>query len=393
MRITICCKQFGRSGGAETFLRNFASCLLEDGHEVRVVAAQGEAEMPGVRFDTLSVPRRPRSLRDLALARAAQKALAAETWADVTFSDQKCLGADVVRPGGGVQRAYLPQRERSYPTPLRRLANRLWRRLSIRDTLRVRIDDELYAPPGPLRIVANSDMVRRNLVRFYPHLEDRIRVVYNGADPRRFHPGLRAEHRQRVRTELDIPDDALVGAFVAHDWRRKGLFPFIEALGILARKGSARPVMGIVVGRGNTRHAMAFARRCEALDRLRFVGSAAPDAYYGASDLLVLPTYFDPCANVTIEGMACGLPAITSIFNGAHGLITPQRTGFYMSDAADAAQLAGFLEYYLGRERLSEAGQAAAAKAADHTMHDMFRDIMGVVLEAAEMKASSAGNG
>jgi len=224
-------------------------------------------------------------------------------------------------------------------------------------------------------------MVRRDLVRHYPHLTDRVRVVYNGADPARFSPALRQAHRTAVRRELDIPQDALVGVFVGHDWRRKGLYPFIDALGILVRKGTARPVFGLVVGRGDRHRAERFARRRGARGVVRFAGAADPDRFYGAADLLVLPSFFDPCANVTVEALACGLPAVTSVHNGAFELLTPGQSGFYVADESDSAQLAGFIQYYLDRERLEAGSLAALATAAEHTLERQYRGIMDAVEE------------
>jgi len=384
MNVTICSKLFGKSGGAETFLRNFARALVADGHALRVITASAGERIDGVEIVPLRLPRVPHSLADYALARASRKALARES-ADVTFSDQKCWGADVVRPGGGVQRAYVQQRDKSYPTATSRFCNRIWHSVSLRERLRIRIDDRLYAPPGPKLVIANSDMTRRNIERHYPHMKDRIHVVYNGADPARFNPGLRA-HRGAVRSELGIPDGALVCIFVGHDWRRKGLFPLIEALGILARKGTARLVYGIVAGRGKRAHAERWAQRHGADGMLKFAGAADPDRCYGAADLLVLPSFFDPCANVTVEALACWLPAITSTHNGAFEMLEPGLSGFFGNDPTDSPQLAGFIEHYLDEDRLAAGRQAALEVAARHVLSDQLARIVAAVTEVKNRK-------
>lgn len=393
MKVTICCKRFAEAGGAETFLVNFVRRLLADGHRVRVLTPHPGAGAEGADVVRLRIPPSPRALADLLLARAARSALASED-ADVTFSDQKCWGAHVVRPGGGVQREYVEQREKSYRGPLRMAVNRIGRSLSPRERLRIYVDEKLYEPPGPRCVIANSDMVRRELVRHYPHLTDRIRVVYNGADLDRFSPALKTSHRTSVRGELGIPQDALVGVFVGHDWRRKGLFAFLEALGILARRSApyapARDAYGIVVGRGNSRQAEAFAQEVGAAGRVRFVGPGRPDRYYGAADLLVLPSYYDPCANVALEALACGLPVITSVFNGAFELLTPGLNGFYVQDASDSAQLAGFIEYYADGPRLEAGSGAAQALALAHPLKRMYRDIMAAMMETAGRAAPPA---
>ena len=73
-------------------------------------------------------------------------------------------------------------------------------------------------------------------------------MVHNAVDTARFSPALKAEHRGRVRAELGLPPEALVGIFVGTGWQRKGLYSFIEALGLLARR--RENVYGIVGRQG-----------------------------------------------------------------------------------------------------------------------------------------------
>ncbi len=382
MRVTICCKQFGPAGGAEKFLANFARCLAEDGHTVRVLAAVLTGEVEGVETARIALPPAPKPLRDLALARAARDTLAREA-AHVSFSDQKCWGAHVVRPGGGVQRVYVKQRIKTFRPAAYRLFKRLRYALSIRQRLRLYIDDRLYAEPGPRLVVANSDMVRRHLLEHYPHLRDRIRVIYNGADPHRFHPGLRRAYRQEVRLRLNIPPDAVVAAFVGTGWRRKGLYTLLEALGILARR-SCR-VHAVVVGSGSERKAGGFASLHGVAEQVRFVGRADPAPYYGAADMLALPSFFDPCANVTIEALACGLPVVTSAYNGAYELITPGREGFYVEDPADAEGVAQAIEQLSEPELLETASASARSLALRHTLEQQNRQMKDALLSVARL--------
>ena len=385
MRITISCKYFSARGGAQTFLSNFVRSLLEDGHRVRVLALEADWNPDGVEIIRLPTPPVPKMLRDLAYARASRKSLAQDD-ADVSFGEQKSWGADVVRPGGGVHHEYIAQSIKSYPGPALRAVRSLTKRANPKELLNLYIEKQLYRPPGPRCVIANSKMVRRHLIRHYPFLSDRIALIYNGADCERFHPGLKQQHRRQVRRELDIPDHAIVGVFVSYDWRRKGLRTAIESLAILRQMNPPKPAYCIVVGKGKKRTMQFLARRLGVGDRLRFVGVGEPDRFYGASDLLVLPTYFDPCANVTFEALACGLPALTTVHDGAHERLTPGVDGFAMSAASDAAQLAGFIHYFMDEGKLAAAAQAARRTALSHTLQDMYRQLKDVIIPIAEEK-------
>ncbi len=377
MKVTICCKRFGPRGGAERFIAEFVRQLVDDGHRVKVIAATVTGPTPGVEAFRLHLPWTPRPLRDLALALASERALEREE-ADVKFSDQKCWGADVIRPGGGVQREYVKQRIKTY----RPLAYRLFKRtefaLSIRERLRIYIDDRLYRPPGPSRIIANSHLVAEHIKKHYPHAAGSMCVVHNGVDHSRFNPGLQEEYRDSVRRELDIPEDALVGCFVATNWRRKGLWPLLEAMAILTQRRTTKPFYLIVVGKGPRFPAFFRARRRRIRSYLRLVGRQPSAVYYGASDLVLLPTYFDPCPQVVVEGMACGLPVVTTIHAGSHEILPPHG-GYVLDDPQNTAEMADCIEAFMDLDRLQSASRAVLEAAAAYTCERQYRKIMRAI--------------
>ena len=49
----------------------------------------------------------------------------------------------------------------------------------------------------------------------------------------------------------------------------------------------------------------------------------------------MLPTFYEPCANVVLEAMACGLPVMTTPLNGAAEFIDHQQSGLILSHGND----------------------------------------------------------
>jgi len=384
MNITITCKYFSPRGGAQTFLLGFVEHLLGEGHHVKVITMEVKGETDGVRTQIVSLPPVPKTFRDVMFARAARKALQHDEY-DVSFGEQKTWGADVVRPGGGVHLEYIAQIIKSYPSPAMRTLASVTKRLSPKELLNHYIERRLHADPSLRCVIANSDLVRKHLLKHYPELEGRVEVVYNGTDCDRFSPALRT-HRSQVRRDLGIPEEAVVGAFVSFDLRRKGLPTVLRSLSILKGKPVQGDAYAVVVG-WRRRWAETLARKLGVQDRVRFVGAREPDPYYGASDLLVLPSYFDPCANVTLEALACGLPVLTSVHNGAYELLTPGRDGFYVRDSSDAAQLAEFMQYFMDPQKLAEASRAARTLALKHTAREQFSRLLDIITRVAEQKA------
>jgi UDP-glucose:(heptosyl)LPS alpha-1,3-glucosyltransferase len=64
------------------------------------------------------------------------------------------------------------------------------------------------------------------------------------------------------------------------------------------------------------------------------------EPYYSAADLLVHPTYYDPCSRVVLEALLWGLPCVTTRFNGAAEVLEDGITGRVIADPDDTAALA-----------------------------------------------------
>src|SRR5260370_25939094 len=87
---------------------------------------------------------------------------------------------------------------------------------------------------------------------------------------------------------------------------------------------------------------------------------------YAAADLYVSPSHEDSFGLPVAEAMACGLPAITSIFAVVSSLLHDGVDSFILLDPHDATTLATMiLTLYSKAEWRSLMGQAAA-KAALH---------------------------
>ena len=84
-----------------------------------------------------------------------------------------------------------------------------------------------------------------------------------------------------------------------------------------------------------------------------------PRNAYFAADLLVHPTFYDPCSLVVQEALACGLPVITSRHNGDAELLDPPHEGLVIDDPHDSGALAGALNYFLDAGKRQTAGRAA----------------------------------
>jgi UDP-glucose:(heptosyl)LPS alpha-1,3-glucosyltransferase len=96
-----------------------------------------------------------------------------------------------------------------------------------------------------------------------------------------------------------------------------------------------------VVGRDDPKKFRRLAERLGVLDRIDFVGPQADvRPFYHRADFLILPTRHDPCSLVVLEALACGLPVISTRFNGACEIMENGVHGWVLDSADDPRELA-----------------------------------------------------
>lgn len=186
-------------------------------------------------------------------------------------------------------------------------------------------------------VVAISRYVMRQFEHHYGLPAERIRLIYNGVDQDQLQPGHGELERAAIRKEFNIRDDELLVLEVAHNFRLKGVQHWLEALATLREKG-VRNVRSLVIGRGDSPKWHHRARKLGLSGVLEFVGpSERVRQFYHAADVLVHPTYYDPCSRVVLEAMACGLPCITTRWDGASEIIKEADSGFVLPEADDVS--------------------------------------------------------
>ena len=156
-----------------------------------------------------------------------------------------------------------------------------------------------------------------------------------------------------ARREAEVAETAFVLLFVGSGFERKGLSTAIEAL---ATVRDAR-VRLMVIGKGRQGPYRELAIRRGVHDRIVWLGPR-PDAdrWYGAADVVVLPTRYEPFGNVHLEALASGVPIITSTRAGGAELIREGFNGFTV-DPLDPRAVATAIE----RVRAAPAGMMAEA--------------------------------
>ncbi|MBA3313350.1 MAG: glycosyltransferase family 4 protein [Planctomycetota bacterium] len=358
MRIGLVLDRFDRRlGGVEQWTAQLADGLLSRGHEVHVVARSiAERELrPGLTPHEL-----PAISSRLKLADAAADLLCG---LDLDVIHDMGFGwyCDVLQPHGGSRIAANSQNLNLSPRwarPIRRMAAKMLPRYREFDAL---CERQYSSPPAdrPWRVVlAISKMVRNDLERHHRLRDSEIRLVYNGVDTERFSPESRALHRDVVRRQLTVSPEQTLHLIVAHNLELKGVPALLRAMALLQAAGQ-NAVLAVVGGKRIARYER-LSQRLGVEGRVRFVGAVDdPTPYYAAADVYTQPTWYDPCSLVLLEALACGLPVVTSRFNGAGELVTPGVCGDVLDDPSDVVTLAAAMMRWSSAATRSAAGIAA----------------------------------
>lgn len=252
-----------------------------------------------------------------------------------TFSSDLVFGLDRnsfqthLRAGNGVHRMYLQRRKEAEGlfSSIRHAVNPLHRTL-------LRLEKRAFEHPKLQKLFANSEMVRQEILQFYAVDPNKITVIHNGVEWEDFAPDFAnwSEKHPKNPNEFHL-------LFIGNGFKRKGLIRLLYGLAMLKRKDFHLSVVGA------DRELTHFAQIAEKLKvRATFYGPQRNiRPFYQKADALVIPSYYDPFANVTIEALAFGLFVVSSKYNGGCEVLT-EDSGCIIEDLHDNASVAQALE-------------------------------------------------
>jgi UDP-glucose:(heptosyl)LPS alpha-1,3-glucosyltransferase len=308
------------AGGAEAHTDALVRRAVETGVEVVLATLEGAAEPP-VRTITVRAPSR-RPARDRAFAVAGTKALR-DAGCDVVYAVRHAPGCDVVLPHGGLVADAIHRRDAARgrrPGALRTLL----RALSGKTRWFLEAERAMLGGARGPRVVAVSGLVLQRIAETYPAARSRTVVVWNGVDAARFDPARFAEGRAALRGAHGLAH-AYVGLLLAMDPVLKGVESAVRALAE-PRVLALDPAFHLVVAGGRVpARVRRLARRLGVATRLHVLPPLAdPRPWLAAADVLVHPTWYDPCSLACLEALAMGLPVITTPWNGVKEVMGPK---------------------------------------------------------------------
>jgi UDP-glucose:(heptosyl)LPS alpha-1,3-glucosyltransferase len=247
------------------------------------------------------------------------------------------------------------------------------------------MEGRIYGDPR-VALAAVSSRTAKLLAGTF-HRED-VQVISNGVDTAQFSPSARLALRAGARRRRNLQEQDFVLLLMGNDWRVKGLETVLEAIAALR----SSPFHLIIAGEDSPDSFWECARRLGILERCHFEPPRADVLdFYAAADLYVCPSREDSFGLPVAEAMACGLPAVTSVYAGVADLIREGIDGFILQEPADVQALARILNVIRADEALrNKIGEAAAKAAQQWTWDRNAADMWKLLNDAAMRKLSRA---
>ena len=337
-----------KRAGAERYCVNLFRGLQKLGHRVTVIGEGIDDELKNeVEFLPVAVNKLTSWTRNRSFAENCAKVARSQPF-DIVHGLSRVEGLDTFRLTDPMQTHWVKV---WYRHPV----SRWLQQLNPRHRAIFELERKLYQPSGVRRVIVQSKLDARLLTEYFGVEETRIRRIVNGVDTNVFNPSVRNE-RAAVRDELFrqfdsdstasrfSADDTPLLVFDSMDFRRKGLDSLLSALANL-KEHEAKLV---VLGAGDIEGYRRIVRSLGLERRVLFAGRQSAIArLYGAGDLFVLPTIYEPFPNVNLEAMACGTPVITTATAGGADIIEPGRNGYVIPDAWSIQALTEQIDHFL----------------------------------------------
>jgi len=337
VKIGLAVRRFGPVGGMEAVAFGFSRWLVSQGHEVSLWSADLSSNPKGMQVHKLSVYGRGVIWKAHSLRRAL-RTVPVEQYDGFVHFERGGHGG-TYRAGAGCHASWVSRRGPR-----------------MGDGWLTDIDRQTMHDVK--RVVVNSEMVQAEIVQQYGVPIERVRLVRNGVDLARFRPGQKANQPTILFPGGDVP--------------RKGLRTALEALCHIP--SAEMHVLGHV-----SASTKRWVRQLGVLERVKFIGRVPdPEKYMASAHVLVLPTRYDPSSNAVLEAMACGVPVVTTEYDGSAELLP--HSWMAIADPTDAKACAEVLVAVMNEKKL---GATCRAVAETHDQAESFAHLLAASTEGS----------
>jgi len=216
------------------------------------------------------------------------------------FSLERITCPDIYRAGDGVHKAFLQVIDKSKINPLHPIYLYLEKRCF----------------KNAKRIIANSSMVKSQIINYYSVNPDKVKVVYNGIKSKTLQY---QQSFEKLSQEFSISRDHSILLYVGSGFKRKGVKEFLHIISRIEKFN----IIAFVIGKEkNMLYYQNLAKELRINNQVVFTGSRDDvDDFYTVSDIFIFPTHYEPFSNVVLEAMNFENAIFTTRQNGASEIV------------------------------------------------------------------------
>lgn len=336
-----------QQGGLEKMASRIAQAFLDKGANVTILTtgdAPAQSNIPVIATKTVPWP---------AFLRMEQFDYFVRRWikqhgADLIFGMDRNRIQTHIRAGNGVHAAYLKSRfltDGLFKACICHF-NPLHRKI-------LELEQEAFENPGLQKLFTNSAMVRHQILEHYRVDPAKIEVIHNGVEWHEMEKdfAMWPEKREEGLKKFFLNPNEFHLLFIGNGYSRKGLDKLLFALAQMPQE----PIHLSVIGKDNRIDLYrAKAAQLGLQNKVSFFGpSGEIRLFYQLADCLIIPSFYDPFANVTIEALAMGLFVLSSKHNGGHEILT-QANGAVIEDLLNPDALVSSLQTALKHRKTKE---------------------------------------
>lgn len=224
---------------------------------------------------------------------------------DIYLSLERISCPDIYRAGDGVHKVFLQIEKKSKFNPLHLVYLYLEKRCFTNSKM----------------IIANSNMVKNEIVSTYNIDEKKIKVIYNGFPLEKFD---KEKSKENLEKEFSFNLKEKIILYVGSGFKRKGVKEFLEILSKLKNKN----FRAFIIGKEKKMDSYKILAKNLGLENKVVFTGARSDVkdFYTMSDIFLFPTRYEPFSNVVLEAMNYENVVITTKQNGASEILSNEYT-------------------------------------------------------------------
>jgi UDP-glucose:(heptosyl)LPS alpha-1,3-glucosyltransferase len=237
---------------------------------------------------------------------------------DVVFGMDRNTYQTHYRAGDGVHAAYLNRRANDVS-----LFKKASFSINPLHNLILKIEREAYEHDELRCLFTNSEMVRKEVLKHFNICESKVTNIHNGVEWHEMEEDFNnwEEKLNENITTFSLNPNSFQFLFIGSGFRRKGLHIILKGLASLSKETWQLSVVG------KDKESKKFQNLALSLgigDKVKFFGPQENTTpFYQQADCLLIPSIYDPFANVTVEALAMGLFVVSSKGNGGHEVLLP----------------------------------------------------------------------